>query len=160
MAQLKKRAQTGHYRDVQQYKEDWLLMFRNARMTMMLPIVDLCALGTQAWLKNEGRPYIASTSPFSSPEILNMFVNARHSTLVASMTIEGLRGCCSGRRSPYTGGYGSRSRLPTVPVWKHCISAYACESFHTRLINRTVVICTFNRLSPGLVTPEEFWSIP
>lgn len=31
MAQLKKRGQTGYYRDVQQYKEDWLLMFRNAR---------------------------------------------------------------------------------------------------------------------------------
>ena len=31
MAQLRRRAQNGYYRDVQQYKEDWLLMFRNAR---------------------------------------------------------------------------------------------------------------------------------
>lgn len=31
MSHLRKRAQTNYYRDLQQYKEDWRLMFRNAR---------------------------------------------------------------------------------------------------------------------------------
>lgn len=31
MSHLRKRAQTNYYKDVQQYRDDWRLMFRNAR---------------------------------------------------------------------------------------------------------------------------------
>ena len=31
MSHLRKRAQSGFYKDLQQYREDWRLMFRNAR---------------------------------------------------------------------------------------------------------------------------------
>ena len=31
MSHLRKRAQSGYYKDVQQYRDDWRLMFNNAR---------------------------------------------------------------------------------------------------------------------------------